>query len=242
MRSRRSFATPTPRQLRWLGAVIVSLAALIGPQATGLAAAAEDPSCSDVEVVFARGTFEAPGVGATGQAFVDSLNARLGGKPVEAYGVDYPASLDFQAATSGIADAANKIEAIAATCANTQIVLGGYPQGAAVAGYTTTDTVPDGIALPDGVAGTLPPATASHVAAVVLFGTPSDGFLNLVAHDAPPITIGHLYTAKTIELYNPGDPVCFPGGTDRSAHSAYKTNGIADQGADFAAHALAARL
>ena len=75
----------------------------------------------------------------------------------------------------GIVDAANKIEAIAASCANTQIVLGGYSQGAAVAGYTTTDTIPDGIVLPDGLAGTLPPAIASHVAAVVLFGTPSDG-------------------------------------------------------------------
>jgi cutinase len=228
--------------LRWLAAVAVSFAALISPQATGLAAAAEDSSCSDVEVVFARGTFEAPGVGATGQAFVDSLNARLNGKTIEAYGVNYPASLDFQAATSGIADAANKIEAIAANCANTQIVLGGYSQGAAVAGYTTTDTVPAGTVLPDGIAGTVPPAVASHVAAVVLFGTPSDGFLNLVARDAPPITIGHLFAAKTLEVCNPGDPICFPGGTDRSAHSAYKTNGAADQAADYAVHALTTRV
>jgi cutinase len=242
MRSRRSPATPFPRTLRWFGAIAVSFAAFMAPQASGLASAAEDSSCSDVEVVFARGTFEAPGVGATGQAFVDALNARLGGKTVDAYGVDYPASLDFQAATNGIADAANKIEAIAANCAKTQIVLGGYSQGAAVAGYTTTDTVPAGIALPDGLAGTLPPAIASHVAAVVLFGTPSDGFLNLVARNAPPITIGHLYTAKTIELCNTGDPICFPGGRDRSAHSAYKDNGMADQAADFALHALATRV
>ncbi len=241
MRSPRSVAT-SPWALRWLAAVAVSFAALISPQATGLAAAAEDSSCSDVEVVFARGTFEAPGVGATGQAFVDSLNARLNGKTIEAYGVNYPASLDFQAATSGIADAANKIEAIAANCANTQIVLGGYSQGAAVAGYTTTDTVPAGTVLPDGIAGTVPPAVASHVAAVVLFGTPSDGFLNLVARDAPPITIGHLFAAKTLEVCNPGDPICFPGGTDRSAHSAYKTNGAADQAADYAVHALTTRV
>ena len=152
MRSPRSSSKAVARALRGLAAVIVSAAALIGPQAIGLAAAA-DPSCSDVEVVFARGTFEAPGVGATGQAFVDALNARLGGKTVEVYGVDYPASLDFQAAADGIVDAANKIEAIAASCANTKIVLGGYSQGAAVAGYTTTDTVPDGMVLPDGLAG-----------------------------------------------------------------------------------------
>jgi cutinase len=242
MRSREPVATTFPRMLGWLGAVFVSIMALLGPQATGLAAAAEDSSCSDVEVVFARGTFEAPGVGATGQAFVDALSARLGGKTVEVYGVDYPASLDFQTAANGVADAANKVEATAANCANTQIVLGGYSQGAAVAGYTTTDTVPAGIVLPAGIAGTLPPAIASHVAAVVLFGTPSDWFLNLVAHDAPPITIGHLYTAKTVELCNPGDPICFPGGGDRAAHSAYKTNGMADQAADFAAHALATRV
>src|ERR1700712_1062958 len=121
MQSRRFDATPGPRTLRWLAAAVVSIAALIGPQATGLASAAEDSSCSDVEVVFARGTFEAPGVGATGQAFVDALNARLGGKTVETYGVDYPASLDFQAVANGVADAANKVETIAANCANTQI-------------------------------------------------------------------------------------------------------------------------
>jgi cutinase len=242
MRNNRVFGTSFPPALRWIAAAVVSAAALIGPQASGLAAAAEDTSCSDVEVVFARGTFEAPGVGATGQAFVDALNARLGGKSVDVYGVNYPASLDFQAATDGIADAANRIEAVADHCANTKIVLGGYSQGAAVAGYTTTENVPDGIALPDGVAGTLPPAIASHVAAVVLFGTPSDGFLNLVAHNAPPITVGHLYTAKTIELCAAGDPICFPGGRDRAAHSSYKDNGMADQAADFTAHALTARL
>jgi len=242
MRSNRFFGMSFPPALRWIAAAVVAAAALIGPQASGLAAAADDTSCSDVEVVFARGTFETPGVGATGQAFVDALNARLGGKTVDVYGVNYPASLDFQAATDGIADAANRIEAIADHCANTKIVLGGYSQGAAVAGYTTTENVPDGIALPDGVAGTLPPAIASHVAAVVLFGTPSDGFLNLIAHNAPPITIGHLYTAKTIELCAAGDPICFPGGRDRAAHSSYKDNGMADQAADFAAHALTARL
>src|ERR1700760_601480 len=132
MRSARFFGTSSHPALRWIAAAVVGAAALIGPQASGLAAAAEDTSCSDVEVVFARGTFEAPGVGATGQAFVDALNARLGGKTVDVYGVNYPASLDFQAATDGIADAANRIEAIADHCANTKIVLGGYSQGAAV--------------------------------------------------------------------------------------------------------------
>ena len=201
---------------------------------------ASDDSCASVEVVFARGTFEAPGVGATGQAFVDALNARLPGKTVDVYAVNYPASLDFGQAADGIVDASNKIETIAASCPNTKIVLGGYSQGAAVAGYTTTDIVPAGFALPAGITGTMPPAIAPHVAAVVLFGTPDTWFLNLADRNAPPITVGQLYTAKTLQLCATGDPVCFPGGLERAAHSSYKDNGMADQAADFAARQLIA--
>src|ERR1700688_1088434 len=201
---------------------------------------ASDDSCASVEVVFARGTFEAPGVGATGQAFVDALNARLPGKTVDVYAVNYPASLDFGQAADGIVDASNKIETIAASCPNTKIGRGGYSQGAAVAGYTTTDTVPAGFALPAGITGTMPPAIAPHVAAVVLFGTSDTWFLNLADPNAPPITVGQLYTAKTLQLCATGDPVCFPGGLERAAHSSYKGNGMADQAADFAARQLIA--
>lgn len=219
-------------------AAVVSVAAVLGPQATGLASAASDTSCPDVEVVFARGTNEAPGIGATGQAFIDALNSRLGGESVDVYPVNYPASLDFLAAADGIVDASNKIEATVASCPETKIVLGGYSQGAAVAAYTTFDTVPAGLALPAGITGPMPPAIASHVAAVVLFGTPDNWFLNLVDNNAPPIAVGHLYSAKSIQLCAPGDPVCFPGGFDRAAHSAYKDNGMADQAAALAANAL----
>ena len=228
----------------WMAAAAASIAAVLGPQATGLAtaapnlAAAANPSCKDVEVVFARGTFEAPGVGATGQAFVDALTTRLPGESVDVYGVNYPASLDFGQAAEGIVDASNKIESTVASCPNTKIVLGGYSQGAAVAGYTTADSVPAGYNLPDGITGPMPPTVASHVAAVVLFGTPDPWFLNLVDHSAPPIVIGQEYAAKTDQLCASGDPVCFPGGLDRSAHSSYKDNGMADQAAVFAANAL----
>ncbi|CAN5330398.1 cutinase family protein [soil metagenome] len=224
---------------RWLATAAISAAGvLVGPQATGLAAAATDPACPDVDVVFARGTFEAPGVGATGQAFVDALNARLGNDPVDVYGVNYPASLDFQAAADGVADASNKVQQITATCPDTKIVLGGYSQGAAVAAYTTFDAVPAGLTLPDGVTGPMPPAVTNHVAAVVLFGTPDNWFLDLVDRNAPPITVGHLYAGKSLQLCAPGDPVCFPGGLDRAAHSSYKDNGMADQAAAFVANAL----
>jgi cutinase len=206
---------------------------------TPSASAAED-ACPAVEVVFARGTNEAPGVGVTGQSFVDALTARLPGKSIDVYGVNYPASLNFGQAADGIMDASNRIQAIATNCPATDIVLGGYSQGAAVAGYTTTDTVPAGFNLPDGIAGPMPASVAPHVSAVVLFGTPDPWFMNLVANSAPPITIGAPYTAKTVQLCATGDPVCFPGGLDRSAHSSYKDNGMAVQAADFVAGKLGA--
>jgi cutinase len=213
-----------------LAAIIMGM--LAGPSASANAA---DDACANVEVVFARGTLEAPGVGATGQAFVDALNTRLPGKTVDVYAVNYPASLDFARTADGIVDASNRIQSIVASCPDTKIVLGGYSQGAAVAGYTTTSTVPAGFALPAGISGPMPLAVASHVAAVVLFGTPDSWFLNLVDHNAPPITIGQPYAAKTMQLCATGDPVCFPGGLDRAAHSSYKDNGMAIQAADFVA-------
>jgi cutinase len=245
MKSAAGSATNSrPRALRPLAAAALSAAALFGPQAVGFASAAPGPvpapgtSCADIEVVFARGTFEAPGVGDTGQAFVNALNSRVGGQTVNVHGVNYPASLDFQDAVQGVADAAAEIQSTAASCPNTKIVLGGYSQGAAVAAFTTSDNVPAGVTLPAGLTGPMPPAIADHVAAVVLFGTPDSWFLNLVDHSAPPIAIGRLYATKTLQLCNPGDPVCSPGGLDRAAHSAYKNNGAADQAADFAANAL----
>jgi hypothetical protein len=49
-------------------------------------ASADPPSapagpCSNVEVIFARGTTEAPGVGGIGQAFIDSLQSRSARSP-----------------------------------------------------------------------------------------------------------------------------------------------------------------
>jgi cutinase len=200
-------------------------------------ARAASDACANVEVLFARGTNEAPGVGATGQAFVDALSARLPGKSVSVYPINYPASLNFGEATEGIADASNKIQSIATSCPATKIVLGGYSQGAAVAGYTTADSVPAGVDVPAGL-GPLPSSVASHVSSVVLFGTPDPWFMNLVARDAPAIDIGSAYAPKTLQLCATGDPVCFPGGLDRSAHSSYKDNGMAIQAADYTAGKL----
>src|SRR5262245_62418158 len=66
-------------------------------------ASADD--CPDVEVVFARGTNDAPGLGNVGDAFVGALRDKVGGRSVGAYAVNYPASFDFLAAADGANDA-----------------------------------------------------------------------------------------------------------------------------------------
>ena len=232
IRHHRNGQTHTPTRAALMAASAVCLSVLT-PQALGTASADTAPACSDVEVVFARGTNEAPGVGVTGQAFVDALEGELPGKTVDVYGVNYPASLSFQAAAVGITDAMNRVESIAAACPDTDIVLGGYSQGAAVAGYTATGAVPDGYALPPGLTGPMPASVAPHVTAVVLFGTPQPYILGLLDRSAPPIAVAAAYASKTLELCNQGDPICSPGGLDRAAHSAYATNGSAEQAAQF---------
>lgn len=51
--------------------------------------------CPDVEVVFARGTGEPPGIGSVGGLFVDALRSQVGAKSLGVYAVNYPASNDF---------------------------------------------------------------------------------------------------------------------------------------------------
>lgn len=218
----------------FLGAVTAATAA-VGISPTGLPAASAAP-CPDVEVVFARGTMEPPGIGETGQGFVDALSSRIGGRSLGVYPVNYPASLDFPTAVDGVIDEGNHVASMAANCPNTKMVLGGYSQGAAVTGYVTSDRIPDGYTPPEGIKGPMAPEVASHVAAVTLFGTPSNEFL--ARYDAPAITIGHLYAPKTIQLCAPGDPVCSADGTDNGAHTLYAVNGMETQAADFAARQL----
>jgi cutinase len=192
--------------------------------------------CPDVEVVFARGTTEAPGVGPTGQAFVDSLRARLGAKSIGVYPVDYPATTDFPTAVDGIYDASAHIRSMAANCPKTKMVLGGFSQGAAVMGFTTANVIPDGVAASD-VPSPMPPDVANHVAAVALFGKPSTRFMHAI--NEPLVAVGPLYADKTIELCVPDDPIC-SSGTNFSAHMQYADDGMVDQAATFtASHVLA---
>jgi hypothetical protein len=211
-------------------ATVTSWAPLIAP----VPSASAQP-CPDVEVVFARGTTE-EGVGPTGQAFVDSLRARVGTKSIGVYPVDYPATTDFPTAIDGVRDASAHVRSTVANCPKTEVVLGGFSQGAAVMGFVTATAVPDGVTASD-VPAPMPPDVANHVAAVALFGKPNDRFMRVI--NQPTVAVGPLYAAKTIDLCVPDDPIC-SGGMDFNAHMEYAETGMVDQAATFTATHLAA--
>jgi cutinase len=221
-------------------AVATAWAAILGMP---VPAASAQP-CPDVEVIFARATGEPAGVGIVGQAFVDAVRSDAGNKSVGVYAVNYPASSNTSdpmafAATvvEGIRDASGHIESMAASCPNTRMVLGGYSQGAAVAGYATLAEVPPGV--PASLVPTLlPPAVADHVAAVALFGQPSEAWTS--QYGAPPIAIGPAFASKTIQLCAQGDTICdgTPGGGGGFAHFLYPVNGMVGEAATFAASRL----
>jgi cutinase len=232
------------RIARLVGAAVVASGATL--LSLPIPSASAQP-CPDIEVVFARGTAEPPGVGVTGQAFVDALRAQVGGREVAVYPVNYEASANFgeriefaRTVVEGIRDAGAHVESTAANCPKTRIVLGGYSQGAVVAGFVTSAVVPDAVPVEyrSSVPDPMPTKVADHVAAVVLFGRPSDQWMRDVG--APPIVIGPLYVPKTDDLCIPDDTICngAPPGGPPFAHGLYAVNGMVNDGAAFAAGRL----
>jgi hypothetical protein len=228
------------RIARLIAVIPTTCAALL---ITPLPAASAEP-CPDVEVVFARGTSEAPGVGPVGQSFVDSLRSQVGAKSLNVYPVNYAASSDFQGGmefartvVDGIRDAGNRVQTMAANCPNTRMVLGGFSQGAVVAGFVTSAVIPEGVPAAF-VPAPMSPDVADNVAAVALFGKPSDQFMRDVG--APPIAIGPLYAPKTIDLCAAGDTICSGAapGAPSVAHGLYAFNGMTNEAATFAASRL----
>jgi hypothetical protein len=208
----------------------VSASALIG-SAIPIASA----DCPDVQVVFARGTGEAPGVGPTGQAFVDALHQRVGGKSFDVYPVNYPATEQWDTGIDGVRDAGAHVVSMAHDCPKTQMVLGGYSQGAAVMGFVTSASVPDGID-PNTVPKPLAPDVANHVSSVVLFGMPNVRAMNFLGE--PPVVIGPMYDAKTVKVCAIDDPVCSDG-LNFAAHDTYADDGtVIDKGVAFASSHL----
>jgi cutinase len=202
-------------------ALTLASAVALVPGLTPLAKA----DCPDIEVTFARGTNDAPGLGNVGEAFVNSLRNKVGGRSVGAYAVVYPADYDFLAAANGANDASAHIQYMMGACPNTRLVLGGYSQGAAVIDVIAAVPLPV-----LGFNNPLPPDAPDHVAALAAFGNPS-------AKLGLPLTSSPVWGGRSIDLCNGADPICQTDGQNVAAHRAYP-GGPTNQAAGFAAGLL----
>src|ERR1700759_1089141 len=184
-------------------------------------------ACPDAEVDFARGREEAPGVGAVGQAFINSLQRRTH-KSIGAYGVNYPADVSV---TKGSNDMSAHVQSMAASCPNTKLVLGGYSLGAAAADVVIAMNQPG-----FGYTDPLPPPMDQHVAAVALFGNATQRVAGANPGPRPA------FAGKIIDLCAPGDPICTGGIQDLHWRShlqpSYIDTGLVDQAAGFVAGKL----
>ncbi|MCV7433664.1 cutinase family protein [Mycolicibacterium bacteremicum] len=215
------------RRLLVVGALVASGFSI------GAAPAATAQPCPDAEIVFARGSDEPPGVGSTGQAFIDAVRAQSPGRSIDAYAVNYPATGDFDNRAifpstmfDGVADAGARLRTTAANCPDTKFILGGFSQGAAVAAYVSTSD--------------LPAAVSDRIAGVVLFGKPTPALLG--QYGAPAANIGAQYAGRSLDLCAPGDNICdgSPGSLLGSlVHVTYPVNGLVAAAASAAAGRLA---
>ncbi len=217
-------------------AAVTTWATLLGPPL--LIASASAAPCPDVEVTFARGTGEPPGVGGVGHAFIDSLRSQVGGRSVGVYPVNYPATEDWPpSASAGANDASAHVQSMVANCPNTKLVLGGYSEGAMVIDLITIARA----SVAGFNAATLSADEADHVAAVAVFGNLTDKLLGPISEISP------WYGAKAIDLCAPGDPICSPGGglslpsheeMFSAAHLSYQHSEMPSQAAAFVASHL----
>ncbi|MEU4244779.1 cutinase family protein [Actinoplanes sp. NPDC026619] len=192
--------------------------AAAGASGTGQNAA----GCSDVELVFARGTGEPQGLGIVGQPLARALATELPGRTVGSFAVVYAAASNQSSAGPGATNMSQHITQVAQACPDTQFVIGGYSQGA-----TVTD-IAMGIKGVGTAGQAIPADLTARVAAVVVYGNPLGLQRKTIAQASPA------FGAKAKEFCNTGDPVC-GNGNNFAAHLAYPRNGTVQQGAQFAA-------
>ena len=186
------------------GVTAVTVSGTVGiPKATAA-------PCPDVQVFFARGTDEPPGLGQVGEVFVQGIRDRTG-RDVAASAVNYPAHQDIG---PGVNDLTAQLNSFAGQCPNTRIVVGGYSLGAAVTNRVLNDP--------------LAPGVDDRIAAVVLFGNASR-LLDV------PLAPGPEFADRFLDVCNPGDPIC-SGGPFALSHLqlAYVAGGGLNSGVDFA--------
>ena len=207
VRTPRAGTARSAGRLIGLGAsALVIAAGLLATPAAAPKAAADD--CPDVEVIFARGTNEPPGLGRVGDAFVDSLRQQTNGLNILPYGVNYAASKLQLHGGDGANDTIDRVKKSVEKCPNTKIVLGGYSQGASVMDIVAGVPI-GGI----GWGSSLPPQYANNIAAVATFGDVADRAGGTLSSQSA------MLGSKAIDLCNPNDPICHAGPGNASLYA-----------------------
>ncbi|KAF8574046.1 carbohydrate esterase family 5 protein [Ramaria rubella] len=158
-------------------------------------------ACTDVTVIFARGTFEAEPIGTiVGPPFQGNLTIRP--PPLEARhsftGVNYPADVEGfleGGDPQGAATMAADLTQVANDCPDTAIVSSGYSQGAQLVHLSAEQ---------------LSASVASRIVAVVMFGDPDNG---------TALTNG--LQGKDLTFCAAGDNICMGGDLILPAHLSY---------------------
>ncbi|KAF2704023.1 carbohydrate esterase family 5 protein, partial [Pleomassaria siparia CBS 279.74] len=165
--------------------------------------------CTDLTVIYARGTGESGNVGfVAGPPMFKSLRTKLGANRVTVQGVAYPADSagNSNLGASGGPAMAASVKLALSQCPSSKIVVSGYSQGSMVA-HNAFDK--QGL-------------KSAQVSGMILFGDP------LISQT----TIGDLPASKIKEFCGSTDPVCGkPTGNVTGGHTSYGT--VADQAADW---------
>ncbi|THV46413.1 hypothetical protein BGAL_0388g00050 [Botrytis galanthina] len=159
----------------------------------------EARACSDVTVIFARGTTEVGTLGnVVGPPFLSALKSALGSSSVTMNGVDYPADVPGfleGGDAAGSKTMASMVTSTLSSCPDTKIVISGYSQGGQ---------------LVHNAAKLLPADTTAKISSAVIFGDPDNG-------DA----VQGVSADRTDIICHAGDNICQGGSLILMAHLTY---------------------
>ncbi|TGO30073.1 hypothetical protein BPAE_0008g00650 [Botrytis paeoniae] len=159
----------------------------------------EARACSDVTVIFARGTTETGTLGTVvGPPFLSALKSALGSSSVTMNGVDYPADIPGfleGGDAAGSKTMASMVTSTLSSCPDTKVVISGYSQGGQ---------------LVHNAAKLLPADTTAKISSAVIFGDPDNG-------DA----VQGVSADKTDIICHAGDNICQGGSLILMAHLTY---------------------